>query len=458
MGAIPGALATDEQPPMTVPLRHFVVGLGFLVAGGLVGTSDALGVLPGSSTLAHVHLLLVGWVCLTIMGAMTQFVPVWSGTSLHSKRLSTVQLWLVTAGLVGFVGSLLGGTYGWLPAFGVLMLAGFWIFVYNVARTLGGARPWDVTERHFALALGFFVLVTVFGVTLAVSYARPLPPGVPFTRTTLRTTHATLAVFGAVLTTVLGALYQLGTMFTQSDLHGIDGPLRRIEEVGYPAGVVLLATGRLFARPAVGRVGALLVVAGLFAFGVILARRLHETSVAWTPMLVRYAVVAVAMVAWAALAAPAWYADPLGPDALFGSPALSHLLLFGVVGFVVIGTLYHVVPFIVWVHRYGDALGLGDVPMIDDLYDDGLATVDFVLVLAGCATLVVAEGFSLPRTVTAVGGILAVSGFLVFAANLLLVVRTHAPDPLPVLLTGGRPSIRDDAGDGSAEGRRDVRE
>jgi len=83
MSVVPGPLETDQQPPMTIPLRHFVLGLAFLLLGIGVGLGIAAGVAPGFATLAHVHLLLAGWVCLTIMGAMTQFVPVWSGVELH---------------------------------------------------------------------------------------------------------------------------------------------------------------------------------------------------------------------------------------------------------------------------------------------------------------------------------------------------------------------------------------
>jgi len=432
MGAIPGDIETDTQPPMAIPLRHFLAGLAFLLAGVAVGALAPLGVVPGAAGLAHVHLLLAGWVCVTILGAMTQFVPVWSGTTLHSRRLARAQLWAVAAGLAGFVGCLLAEFYALLPAFGGLLLVGFWTFAYNVGRTLLAARPWDVTERHFAVALGFFVVVTGFGVMLAAGYTRPVLADLPITRTGLRDAHATLAVFGAVLVTVFGALYQLATMFTQSELHGVDVHLRRVETVGYPVGVVALAAGRLFGAPAVARIGALLVLVGVAAMGVVLARRLVETAVEWTPMLRRYAVAAVAMLAWAALSLPAWIADSLDPAATFGAPGAAHLLLFGAVGFVVAGTLYHVVPFIVWVHRYSDRLGFEPVPMIDDLYDDRLASVDFAALTVGAAVIVLAELLpvlgiaAVPETAaTVLGGVVATAGVVVFVANLGNVVREH---------------------------------
>ncbi|ELZ35630.1 hypothetical protein C472_11404 [Halorubrum tebenquichense DSM 14210] len=57
-----------------------------------------------------------------------------------------------------------------------------------------------------------------------------------------------------MLTTVYGALYQLATMFTQTELHGVDHRHRAVEEVGHPVGVAALAAGRLVESSAVARV------------------------------------------------------------------------------------------------------------------------------------------------------------------------------------------------------------
>ncbi|MFB6195270.1 MAG: hypothetical protein ABEI80_03800 [Haloplanus sp.] len=434
MGAIPGNIETDQQPPMTVPLRHFVVGLGFLLAGVLVGIGVVADVVPGLGTLAHVHLLLAGWICITIMGAMTQFVPVWSGTSLYSRRLASTQLTLVVVGLLGFVTGLVLDSLAWLIPFGALMLAGFWTFVYNILRTMAAVDSYDVTERHFLLSLGFFVVLTVLGFLLAVDFTRSVfGAGI---RTNVVAMHATMAVFGAVLTTVYGALYQLGTMFTQTELHGIDEYLRPIEEVGHPVGVVLLASGRVMDGALVARVGAVLVLGAALAFSTILARKLYEMQVARTPMHTRYAVVVPGLTGWALLTLPAWLADPLAPASLFGAPGVSHLFALGTVGFVVLGTLYHIVPFIIWVHRYSDRLGFEDVPMIDDLYDDRLAATDAALLVSGTLLLVLADGFRLSAAVRGVGGGLVLLGVLVFGANMLLVIRTHSPHSVGRILLG----------------------
>ncbi|MFC6722221.1 hypothetical protein ACFQHN_32690 [Natrialbaceae archaeon GCM10025896] len=86
--------------------------------------------------------------------------------------------------------------------------------------------------------------------------------------------------------------------------------------------------------------------------------------------------------------------------------------------------MYHIVPFIIWVHRYSDLLGFEEVPMIDDLYDDRLAAIDFTLLLGGTALLVASEQLGV-ESITAAGGILVALGVVAFTANMLLVIHRH---------------------------------
>jgi len=436
MSAIPGGLDTDQQPPMTVPLRHFVLGLGFLLIGVFVGLGLVVDVLPGQGTLAHVHVLLAGWVCITIMGAMTQFVPVWSNANLYSLKLANVQLALVVTGLIGFVVGFLTEKFLWLIPFGSLMLIGFWVFAYNVVRTLATVDGYDVTERHFLVALFFFLVFTPMGVLLATDLVRPFLSSLSVGHQNLLWAHATLAVFGAILTTVYGALYQLGTMFTQTELHGIDHRLRAVEEFGHPAGVTLLAIGRFIDYPGIARIGGVLVLAAAISFGLVLGRKLYEMRVDRTPMHSRYAVVAPSLLTWALLTIPAWITGPTAEKHLFGASGTVHLLVLGVVGFVVVGTLYHIVPFIIWVHRYSDLLGFEDVPMIDDLYDDRIAATDFTLLLSGTVLLVASDVGGLDVVISGIGGVLISLGAVVFVVNVLLVIREHSPHSLEQVVFG----------------------
>ena len=444
MSAIPAGIETDRQPPLPIPMAHLLVGIGFLLLGGVTGAAAGATALPGMVMLAHTHLLLAGWVCVTIMGAMTQFVPVWSGVPLHSHRLASLQLYLVTTGLLGFATVFAFGPLELLVLPALAMLAGFWMFVYNVGRTLACVEEYDVTEAHFVIALAWFLVLTVMGSILAATYARPsLLLDLGINQIEFRMAHASAAIFGAVLTTIVGALYQLGEMFTQAVPSRFETVLERIETVCYPVGVVLLFEGRLFGVETLAAVGGLLAVVGLLAAGAVLARRLLFAQTEWSPVLSRYSVVAGSVLLWGLLTAPVWLRRPLAYDAMFGAPIARDVLVFGVLSFVLLGSLYHVVPFLLWLERYSDRIGLESVPMVEDLYDDRLAAVDFWAVLLGAAAIVATEALSLPAIIQGIGGTLLTVGFVVFTANMLLVLRSHSPFSIRTVLLAGVPGYLD---------------
>ncbi|GAB3027755.1 heme-copper oxidase family protein [Natronobiforma cellulositropha] len=436
MHTLPGGSHTGHRPPMAIPLRHVVVAFVFLLAGlGLSLVSVAVG-LPGLQRVALFHTFLLGWVCVTIMGAMTQFVPVWSGQSIHSRRLAVAQLWLVTGGLVGFVAAALLGSLLALAIFATVVLAGLWTFVYNVGRTLAPARPFDVTERHFALALCSFALLAPLGWLLALDFSLAPFDHLPVTRANVLFVHVTLALFGAVLPTIVGALAQLSKMFTQPPPSSLETPLFRLETVALGSGVGLFALGRGLEAATLARLGAGLVLVALLAATAVLVRNLVRASAASSPMTRRYWVVACSLALWGVLTAVAWAESPLEYGTLAGHEGARPLLFVGVFGFVVVGTLYHIVPFIVWHERYSDRLGLEPVPMIDDLYSSRLERAEYVASVAGLGALAAGSLFSLPESVSALGLGLFALGATVFVCNAVGTIHRHSPGGVRGLFLG----------------------
>lgn len=436
MRRTPDSLSTETQPPLATPLRHFVVGLLFLLLGLAWGAVQTLG--GGTyafGSIVTAHLLLVGWVLVTILGAMSQFVPVWSGVELYSERLAMLQLGLVAVGVGGFTAGLAAGQLTLAILFAVAMAAGVGVFLYNLTRTLLACRPWDVTERRFALALVAFGAAAALGVSLAVDFVTGTFPIGPVGRLSVVNAHLTLAVFGGVLTTVTGALYQLGPMFTQTDPTPIERRLRRLEGVIAPLGVMLLALGWLSGSIWGVRLGGLLVGAAAVIVGGGLLRQVWAATVDPSPMLTRYLIVGIGLVTWGGTAAAAWISSPLAPGTRFGWPDVGPVLLFGAIAFVVIGTLYHVIPFLIWVHRYSDRLGFEPVPMIDDLYNGRIAQADFAATLGALlcllAVAVGTRGIGPGSSwLVGVGVLLALGGAGLVVGNLLLAIATHAPDAL----------------------------
>ncbi len=430
-----GDLDTDRQPPLSLPFAHFVTGAALLlVGGGIAGVGPLLLPIRASSA-GTLHLLLAGWIGLTIMGAMTQFVPVWSGTRLHSRRLSVASLWLVILGVSGVVTVFFTGAYAWFPVAATVLLAGFWAFVYNIVRTLPPVREFDITEAHFAVALASLVLATTLGWLLASDIAWHYLGGLAVDSFGLLMAHLTLTVFGFVLVTIVGALYQLAPMFTQSKPTALDDHLTHVEMVALPVGVLALATGRLLDLLVLAQFGGILVLLGLLLFAVFLLRRLWTAQVEMDAMLRRYWLVGLSLLGWGLLSIPAWLGNPLAHVVRFGSPRGTHLLFVGVFALTIVGTVYHVVPFIVWFHRYSDRLGYEPVPMIGDLYSERLARVEFWFLAVGLGTLWASELAGAPTWTLFVGGNVLGLGVLLFAVNMGLVVWRHRPETGREILT-----------------------
>ncbi len=421
-------LDTDRQPPLSLPFAHFSLGAGLLVVGGAIAGIAPLLFSIRASSAGTLHLLLAGWIGLTIMGAMTQFVPVWSGTALHSRRLSVASLWLVLAGVPALFTVFLTGAYAWFPVAGGILLTGFWTFAYNVGRTLPPARSLDITEAHFLFALGSLVVATGLGWVLATDIGYRILEDLFVTRVGVLMAHLTLTVFGFVLVTIVGALFQLSPMFTQSDPTSFDAHLAHVEMVALPGGILLLAGGRLLALQNVARFGAIAVLLGTFCAAMYLLRRLWRARVEPGPMLRRYWLVGLSLLGWGLFSVATWVPAPLAYFARFGSPRTTHLLFVGVFALTIVGTVYHVVPFIVWFHRYSDRLGYERVPMIDDLYDPRIEIVEFWVLGVGLAVLWLGELLGAPVWVQFLGGNVLGLGVFLFALNMALVVRRHRPE------------------------------
>ncbi|MCU4716946.1 hypothetical protein [Halapricum hydrolyticum] len=431
MQQLSGDLDTDSQPPLAIPVAHFVVGVAILLLGGAIAGLGSFvpGIDPAGA--GSLHLLLAGWIGLTIMGAMTQFVPVWSGTSLHSRQLSVASLWLVALGVAGLVAGFLF-EYAWLPIGGGVLLVGFWVFAYNIVRTLPDVRTFDITEGHFAFALASLLVATVLGWLLAADISVRLLGGL-IEPSRLLLAHLTLTVFGFVLATIVGALYQLAPMFTQAEKTTVDAHLAHVEMVSLPGGIALLAAGRLLGSTRVATIGGVVLLAGALAFSGFLARQLWRARVETGPLLRRYGLVTASLVGWIALTIPYWLGNPISVFTRFGGPTGTHLLFVGVFTLTIVGTFYHVVPFIVWYHRYSDRLGYESVPMVDDLYDDRIATVELWLLAAGLAGLWIGDVLATTWVVVAGGNLLGV-GVVLFGANMAGVVWRHRPETVREVL------------------------
>ncbi len=375
--------AAAQAPPLQLPGEHFAAALGFLVFGclGLVTIAPdlAVGAFYAPRVVATVHLFTLGWIMLSIFGALCQFLPVAIGRGLRWLGLAHVTFALHVLGAAGFV---LGFSYGHqrLVIVGASALsAAFALFALNLGVTLATARTRSLTWWALAAAAVFIVVTPLYGVLLQLGVI----DGLGVHRFHVIAVHAHVAVVGIVLLVVVGVAHRLIPMFLLS--HGANELPARI------AVVLLAASASLLALPIGGMtldaVGGLLAIGGVIAFVIqaVLFFR-HRKRRALDPGL-RLAAAGVLGLVVATVIAPIALSRGLADMRLLSA---YFVVLLGALSLFVAGHYYKIVPFLVWYHRFGPLVGARKVPKVADLFSARIAEAGAVLLALGLAGVAIA--------------------------------------------------------------------
>lgn len=415
---------------------HFGCAIAALLAAEVLlvaGYADPLAGLRAPATLAGVHLITIGWLSLLMLGALYQFVPVITNTTLYSQRLPLYSLLAIAPGLVamlaGFVA--LGGTpflaTVWLPIGGSLVLTGFVLGAINLAATLWRARPLPLPADFVAFSLVFLLLTGLIGLGFALAFARPRPPA--FLLDLIGrglSLHVAVGLGGWFTLTVMGVSYRLLSMFMLAP----DEPRRStyaalVLTVG---GLTLLVAGGLaglWGGVALGWIEAL--GATLAGLGVICyladiiefyrARKRRQLELNSVTAAAALTLIALALV----LAALAMAWGVLGRFA----GAIGYLFVFGGLSGLGLSQLYKIVPFLTWLEVFGKRLGKGPVPRVQDLVNERRARPGFALYFA--ATVLASAALACAQPV-----LWKIAAALQLVATVLITVelwRARHPDP-----------------------------
>jgi len=390
---IPGtASASIAPPPLVLPGEHFAAGLAFLVIGaiGLVAVAPELGAgmffLP--RVVAAVHLFTLGWIALSIFGALSQFLPVAIGTRLRWEPLAHVTFVLQVAGAAGFVCGLLRGDHALLATGAGLLSGAFVLFAVNLAGTLARAPERSLTWWALAVAAVFLVVTPLYGTLLALNLHDGRLGGDRFH---IVAVHAHVAIAGIVLPVIVGVAHRLIPMFVLS--HGAS------EKPGKLA-VALLASGAgLLALPVgLEKVAGALVIAGVLAFVVQAVLFFRSRMRRKLDPGMRLAGAGIAGLVAAAVLAPFALARGFSDLHLL---AAYFVVLIGAITLFVAGHYYKIVPFLVWYHRFSPLVGLRAVPKVAELFPETPALADAALLVAGWIGLAVGTYVGSPATIRA---------------------------------------------------------
>ncbi|MBI4841747.1 MAG: cbb3-type cytochrome c oxidase subunit I [candidate division NC10 bacterium] len=420
-----------RQPSLWVPLRYFMAAQGALLATLLWApfqVSDLLDFYYQGHALALTHLLTLGWITMTIMGASFQLVPVALETTLYSERLARWQFWIMLLGVTAMVGHFWIGRHPGMALGAGLVLVAVILHAINMGRTLWQLPRWDIVAQHVAAALTYLAATAAMGNLMALDKIFDFLGG-----QVLRTihAHAHLAGIGWITMMIFGSSYKLIPMFSLGELR--DERLARWQFWLLNVGLVGLF-GTLLFRSAWASPFALLIAAavGLFLWKmreVLRARRRPRLD--WG---LRHALSAIASLAIVTVLG-LWLTTGWVPSEEFGARlafGYGVLALLGWVSVMIIGMMYKIIPFLVWHHRYSDLVGLRPVPPATQFLGETVPRIEFWLLHIGIQTTVVGLIVASGLLVQAGTIVLALAG-LAFAVALSRIYRHLVPrlTPLP---------------------------
>ncbi|MDE3042281.1 MAG: hypothetical protein KGJ82_17135 [Nitrospirota bacterium] len=179
-----------------------------LLGGLAIGVGMSFRLMPefyAHARLLHLHLILLGFVTMAMIGATHRLLPTILNADLYSPRLARLVMGLLPAGFAILIGGFITSSLLLELVTGGLLVLSIGLYAYNLLRTwVGSGQPGNAASDHLMVATFFLVLMTITGVLVGANFLPQLPV-LPFGSLHLAAyTH--IAMIGFILQTVFGAL------------------------------------------------------------------------------------------------------------------------------------------------------------------------------------------------------------------------------------------------------------
>ena len=374
------ALELEDTPALSVPLRFLLSAPWFGLAAGLLLAwhgEQALVTRWSPVTVALTHLITLGFLGMTMAGAMLQMLPVVAGFGVpRGAWVARVGWPMLGAGTVLLASALLSGVQVLFPVAIVLLAISFVMLFGAMALALAKRAPPGTGPMvaGMRLALGaLFITITLGGVLAAFLGGQVSVPALELTDM-----HAAWGLLGWVLVLVLAVAYQVIPMFQATPEYP-----KVFSWVLPPALVSAIATwsaARLSGAAWTSYAGAALAACvGAFAvvtFALLARRRRPAADVTTLYWRLSMGSLAACVASYFAFAEPAL---------LIGAVFIAGFAM-GAVN----GMLYKIVPFLLWYHLQQHGVPKERMVGVQQWIADGSARVQFRLHLAAVLLLAAA--------------------------------------------------------------------
>ncbi len=402
--------AKERLLPAFVPFRYFIAAAGFHVLAWFVlvlGANDLPGFTGGPGlVLASLHLLTLGVLVMTAMGASFQLLPIATRQPLSRKWPANISFWLFMPGTAILTWGMVEASSLALYAGGAAVCGGLLVYTVLTAdnlRKAGSAMP--IVSAHGWGALVSLILFAALGLGLIFDF----DTGYLANRVSVTATHMVLGVFGFMSLLAFGFSQILIPMFVLS--RALPARLGWLELALALLSVTMATAGAILQNNTV------MVVAVIAGVGACAAYLLLMRSAFQTSMRKRLGLSFVVIkLSWIMLV----FALLTGLAVMLGLPVPNGLTLFGfllLAGWLltfVTGILQRIMPFLASMHVVDKR---GRSPLLSELTAERPLMVHAIchfLALVTCSTGIVLDAPMIIR-IGAVFGLLGAVAFVVFA-------------------------------------------
>ncbi len=370
-------LATDMAPPFILVAHYFIAGAIFYAVTAFLlpfYANEVSGYFLSSSIASLMHLYLLGFVMMTIFGAMYQLVPVVLEIPIFSKDFAYIQFYMFVGGILMFTSGLADENLTQILPYGaMLMYLSMLIFVANIFLTYKNILRWDIVAKFILVSNIFLTIGVTIGFIIALNLVYGFYPDI----LGLVQMHIATTIFGYVIMTIMGIGMILLPMFSLS--HGFKQTSIEIAFYTIIIGLVLFLLGTFLKLDMLKFGGIILSIVAIFLalyqMYLIFSTRIRKQNDFWAKnMMASFATLIISffiLLAGVLTKNDTYYL-------LFG-----FTLFFGFFTFFVVGHIYKILPFLVWYQRYSPLVGKLKVPMLNDMIHEKIADAQFWITLIG---------------------------------------------------------------------------
>jgi hypothetical protein len=367
---IVGSLATKYAPPYSLILHYFIGGTLLQLLLPVIINKDFISLdFLNINFAGIVHFYLLGFVIMIMMGALYQLIPVALEIPVFSFKIGYIQFYIYFFGFIIFISSMLKLVpYEYLPIGGFLLSLSFFLFIFNFFLSLRNLEKMDITVIALILAVIFLAFGVVIGNLLAFNFIYGFLQDI----TSLIQIHVILTIFGFIFTTVIGISMILLPMFSVS--HKFKNIYSKISLTILFFSIVSICFSYLLKKE-ISIIFYYFLMVGMiiYIFQVYEIYKNKPKRKSDFPTMVMF---------------HSHFFIPFSILSFFFSLKNAGLLfIMGFLGTLIYGSLYKIIPFLTWFHKFSDLVGKQKVPTLNEMLPKKIPEIQVIFYLTGIILL-----------------------------------------------------------------------